>query len=79
MDLYQLMLLRTGDQEPQHWVRPGGCFVQRYTLRVLLHDTEQRCQETFHRWADLPPSRSRSPMMSGSCAIFLELKNCSCN
>jgi hypothetical protein len=29
--------------------------VQRYTLRVLLHDTEQRCHETFGRWAGLPP------------------------
>jgi hypothetical protein len=60
MDLYQLMLMRTGDQEPQHWGVTDD-LVQRYTLRVLLHDTEQRCQEAFHRWADLLPEPFLEP------------------
>jgi hypothetical protein len=60
VDLYQLMLMRTGDQEPQHWGVTDD-LVRRYTLRVLLHDTEQRCQETFHRWADLPPEPFQEP------------------
>jgi hypothetical protein len=60
VDLYHLMLLRTGDQEPQHYGVTDD-LVQRYTLRVLLHDTEQRCQEAFHRWADLPPEPFQEP------------------
>jgi len=59
-DLYHLMLMRTGDSEPQHYGVTDD-LVQRYTLRVLLHDREQRCQETFRRWADLPPEPFQEP------------------